>query len=270
MAAAMEQTFQTRDGFRIAYRVDDFTDPWTTPQTVVLLHAAMGNMQRWYRWVPRLARHFRVVRMDLRGHGASQMPTPDQPFSLDQLVGDALQLLDVAGCDAAHVVGNSAGGYVAQQLAIRHPGRVRSLALYGSTPGLKHSQAHTWIPRIQKTGLRQFLTETIDDRFDEKADPQLVRWFIDQAGANDSAFIARFVGHMCTHDFSGEVGRIQCPTLIVAAGRESIGDASAYDGMHERIRGSKLVKYDVAVHNICDEYADRCADDLLQFLGIAK
>ena len=54
--------------------------------------------------------------------------------------------------------------------------------------------------------------------------------------------------------------------LIVAAGRESIGDASAYDRMHDRIRGSTLVKHDVAVHNICDEYPDRCVDDLLQFL----
>jgi pimeloyl-ACP methyl ester carboxylesterase len=262
----VEQTFQSRDGFRIAYRVDDFTDPWTSPRTLLLLHAAMGNMQRWFRWVPRLARHFRVVRMDLRGHGGSQMPAPDQPFSLDQLVDDAAQLLDVVRCDAAHVVGNSAGGYVAQQLAIRHPGRVGSLALYGSTPGLKHSQVHTWIPRIQKSGLRQFLAETIDDRFDEHADPELVRWFIDQAGANDAAFIARFVGHMHTHDFMDELHRIDCPTLIVAAGRESIGDASTYDRMHERIRGSRLVKHDVAVHNICDQYPDRCVDDLLAFL----
>jgi len=262
----MERIYSTRDGFRIAYRIDDFTDPWTTPRTVLLLHAAMGNMQRWFRWVPRLARQFRVVRMDLRGHGASQMPSRDQPFSLDQLVGDAKQLLDVVGCDTAHVVGNSAGGYVGQQLAIRHPERVQSLALYGSTPGLKHSKANTWIPRIQKIGLKQFLIETIDDRFDATADPQLVRWFIDQAGANDPAFIARFVGHMCTHDFMGELQRIECPTLIVAAGRESIGEVSAYDRMHERIKRSSLIKYDVAGHNIGDQYPDRCVDDLLQFL----
>ncbi len=262
----MEQIFRARDGFRIAYRVDDFTDPWTTPQTVLLLHAAMGNMQRWFRWMPRLARQFRVVRMDLRGHGASQKPAPDEPFSLDQLVDDAVQALDAVGCESAHVVGNSAGGYVGQQLAMRHPARVRSLALYGSTPGLRHSQAHAWIPRIQQAGLRQFLAETIDDRFDASADPQLVRWFIDQAGANDSAFIARFVGHMCTHDFMDELHRIQCPTLIVAAGSESIGASSAYDGMHERIRGSKLVKLDVGVHNICDGYPERCVDELLQFL----
>ena len=262
----MEHAFVAGDGFRIAYRVDDFTDPWTTPPTVLLLHAAMGSMQRWFRWVPRLARHFRVVRMDLRGHGGSQQPTPDQPFSLDQLVADAVRVLDVVGCESAHVVGNSAGGYVAQRLAIHHADRVRTLALYGSTPGLRHSQAHTWIPRIQKTGLRQFLAETIDDRFDANADPQLVRWFIDQAGANDSAFIARFVGHMCTHDFMDELHRIEAPTLIVAAGRESIGDGSAYDRMHERIRGSRLVKLDVDVHNICDQYPDRCVDPLLQFL----
>ena len=263
----MEHNFRARDGFRIAYRVDDFTDPWTTPQTLLLLHAAMGNMQRWFRWVPRLARQFRVVRMDLRGHGASQKPAPDEPFSLDQLVHDAVQLLDLVGCESAHVVGNSAGGYVGQQLAIHHPGRVRSLALYGSTPGLKHSQAHTWIPRIQKTGLRQFLAETIDDRFDANADPQLVRWFIDQAGGNDAAFIARFVSHMCTHDFMDELHRIGCPTLIVAAGKESIGDGGAYDRMHERIRGSKLVKHPVSVHNIGDQYPDRCVDDLLHFLA---
>src|SRR5436190_6028899 len=139
----------------------------------------MGNMQRWFRWLPRLARRYRVVRMDLRGHGASQMPAPDEPFSLDQLVDDVVQLLDVVGTRSAHVVGNSAGGYVGQRLAIRHPERMKTLALYGSTPGLKHSQAHTWIPRIEKIGLRQFLADTIDDRFDADADPQLVRWFID-------------------------------------------------------------------------------------------
>jgi pimeloyl-ACP methyl ester carboxylesterase len=263
----MKQTFRARDGFEIAYYVDDFTDPWSAPDTMLLLHAAMGSSQRWFRWVPRLARHFRVVRMDLRGHGASQIPSPDQPFSLDQLVGDAVQLLDLLGCPSAHVVGNSAGGYVSQQLAIHHAARVKTLALYGSTPGLKDSQAHTWIPRMQKMGFKQFLTETIHERFDEKADPQLVRWFIDQAASNDPAFIARFVLHMCTHDFMEDTRRIQCPTLIVAAGKEPVGYGKSYERMHERIRGSQLVRHDVAIHNIGDQYADRCTDDLLKFLG---
>ena len=72
---------------------------------------------------------------------------------------------------------------------------------------------------------------------------------------------------MCTHDFMEDLRRIECPTLIVAAGKEPIGAAGSYARMHERIKGSKLVEYgDIAIHNICDEYADRCADELLRFL----
>jgi pimeloyl-ACP methyl ester carboxylesterase len=262
----MTQTFTSRDGMKIAYYVDDFTDPWTKPETLLLLHAAMGNAQRWFRWVPRLVRQYRVVRMELRGHGASQMPRPEQDFSLALLASDALELLDRLGVKSAHVVGNSAGGYVSQQLAIHHGARVKTLALYGSTPGLKHSHAASWIPLVKERGLRRFLADTIHERFDQTADPGLVEWFLDQAGSNDPAFVARFVLHMTTHDFMDDVAKIKCPTLIVAAGKEQIGHASAYGEMQKRINGSELKLYDTAGHNICDGYADRCMEDLLAFL----
>jgi len=260
------QTFTTKDGTRLAYYVDDFTDPWTQPDTLLLLHAAMGNSRRWFKWVPPLSRRFRVVRMDLRGHGASQLPKADEPFSLAHLVGDALELLDLLGVKSAHVVGNSAGGYVSQQIAIHHPERVKTLALYGSTPGLKNSHALTWIPKVKEVGLKKFLADTIDERFDSNAEPELVKWFIEQAGSNDPAFIARFVTHMTTHEFMEDTAKIKCPTLIVAAGKEKIGHASAYDEMKKRISGSELKLYDTGAHNICDGYADKCVADLLDFL----
>lgn len=263
------ETLITRDVMRVAYYVDDFTDPWSQPETIVLLHPAMGNSQRWFRWVPSLARQYRIVRMDLRGHGASQIPKPEQEFSLDQLVGDVVELLDRLRLSDAHVVGNSAGGYVAQQLAIQHPSRVKTLALFGSTPGLKNSHAPDWIPKIQEIGLKQFLADTINERFDAGADPSLVKWFVEQAGSNDPNFIARFVLHMCSHYFMGELSAIRCPTLIVAAGKESIGQASAYEEMHKLIAGSRLIFYDTSGHNICDGYPDRGAGDLLKFLAEA-
>ena len=205
--------------------------------------------------------------MDLRGHGHSQKPRPEQHFELNHLVNDAVQLLDELGLRQAHIVGNSAGGYVAQQLALQHPKRVKTLSLYGATPGLKHSHAPTWIPKIQETGLKAFLAQTIHERFDQNADPDLVKWFIDQAGSNDPAFIARFVLHMCTHDFMNELDQIKCPTMIVAAGRESIGHAGAYAEMHQRIVGSMLIHIDTAAHNICDGYPERCVEHLLNFLA---
>ncbi len=260
------QTFINRDGLSIAWQLDSFAAPWSAPDTVLLLHAAMGSSQRWFRWMPRLAARYRVLRMDLRGHGLSQLPAPDHAFSLAHLVDDVLELLDRQAPGAVHVVGNSAGGYVAQRLAIEHPERVKTLALYGSTPGLKQSHAPTWIPKIAERGLRRFLAETIDERFDERADPALVEWFIGQAGSNDPAFVARFVTHMCTHDFLDDLVAVRAATLIVAASREKIGQASTYLEMQKRIAGSELQTIDTASHNICDGYADQCLDLLLDFL----
>ena len=62
------------DGIKLAYQVDDFGDPWLPDDPLLLLHAAIGSTKRWYSMVPALSRHHRIIRMDLRGHGASEKP----------------------------------------------------------------------------------------------------------------------------------------------------------------------------------------------------
>jgi pimeloyl-ACP methyl ester carboxylesterase len=66
------------DGLKIRYAVDDFTDPWRPPETLILIHAAMGSSRRLYKWIPTAIAPFRVVRPDMRGHGQTQIPGPDQ------------------------------------------------------------------------------------------------------------------------------------------------------------------------------------------------
>src|SRR5438105_4180369 len=140
-------SFIASDGVRLAYCIDDFTDPWKKAPVLLLLHAAMGSARRYYAWVPPLCRHYRVVRMDLRGHGNSPAPPADRELTLERLVRDVAELIDHLGCASAHIVGNSAGGYLGQQLAMTQGERVRSLMLFGSTPGLQNSQAPSWIPQ---------------------------------------------------------------------------------------------------------------------------
>ena len=55
------KTFAAADGLKLANYLDECTDPWRTPDTLVLLHAAMGSALRWFNWLPRLARRYRVV-----------------------------------------------------------------------------------------------------------------------------------------------------------------------------------------------------------------
>jgi hypothetical protein len=56
--------FQASDGLRLSYAADDYTDPWRESDTLVMVHAAMGNARRFYAWVPHLARDFRVVGLE--------------------------------------------------------------------------------------------------------------------------------------------------------------------------------------------------------------
>jgi 3-oxoadipate enol-lactonase len=260
--------FTTSDGARIAYYIDDFTDPWREAPTLLLLHAAMGSARRYYAWVPLLCRDWRVVRMDLRGHGNSPVPPPEPPLELERLVADVVELLDHLGCTQTHIVGNSAGGYLGQQLAMTRPERVRSLMLFGSTPGLKNSQAPSWIPQIEAKGLRGFLAETIAERLPlDQVDPGLVTWFLDEAAKNDPAYIGRFVLLMASYDWSDRLHRIRCPTLVVVPGAEPIGSTANYEPFRRLVPDVEMRVYDGAPHNICDAFPDRCAADVREFLA---
>jgi 3-oxoadipate enol-lactonase len=256
------------DGVRIAYRVDDFTDPWTTPAVpVLLLHAAMGEYRRWFGWLPAIARRFTTISQDLRGFGASEVPDESKPITVERLVEDAVGLLDHLGVARAHVVGLSAGGYVGQRLAMAHPQRVATLALYASTAGLKNSQAGTWPARAAAVGLEAFMREGVADRFPKGADPRLVDWFCRQTGSCNLGWVGRFVAHMSSRDWEDELGRIRCPTLIVAPGEEPIGSHNQYERMRDRIADSELISYEGMPHNIGDAAPERCAADLLAFLA---
>jgi 3-oxoadipate enol-lactonase len=264
------QSFTAGDGLTLRYVVDDFTDPWRKPETLVLLHAAMGSARRFYAWVPHLARHFRVVRPDLRGHGRSDIPGPSE-LSLERLGQDVVEIMDHLGCRAAHVAGSSAGGVIALQAALTAPERVRSLGLFATLPGLKVSAHKTdygaWIAGIRADGVRAFLARTIADRFKlDAVEPGFVEWFLDEAARNDVELLARFVPLMAGADLSGRLGEIRCPTLAVVPGSDPIHRMDEYELLRRGLRDCRFVVYDGLPHNITDAVPDRCAAELRDFL----
>ena len=158
------QSFTASDGLTLRYVFDDYTDPWRKPDTLVLVHAAMGSSRRFYAWVPHLARDYRVVRLDQRGHGQSGIPTPEQ-MTFKRLGKDVVKLIDHLRLESVNLAGSSAGGIVSQSVAIDYPQRVKSLASYAAPPGMKMGRQdyNGWLAKIDSKGLAAFLRETIAD-----------------------------------------------------------------------------------------------------------
>ena len=261
------ETFAASDGLNIAYAVDDFSDPWLPQETLFLLHAAMGSSRRLYKWVPTLARHFRVVRPDMRGHGQTAIPGEGQ-LTVPRLARDVVELADHLGCETFHVAGSSAGAIVAIQAALDFPGRVKTLTNFASTPGLKNSQinAERWIGQIQAKGLRGFLEETIYDRFPRDSDPGFLRWFIDESARTNELLFFRFVRMMKETDQTARLHEIRCAMLNVIPGHDPLGTPEQYAVYRQHVPHCEFVVYEGLAHNITDAVPVRCAEDLLRFL----
>src|SRR3954467_2938229 len=96
------------------YRVDDFTDPWRQPHTILMLHGNAESGLAWYAWVPGLARQYRVIRPDMRGFGQSTPKPRASPRTLSRLSEDFCLFMVHLGVDLFHLVGAKIGGTVAR------------------------------------------------------------------------------------------------------------------------------------------------------------
>lgn len=123
------------NGIELEYEIIGGGDGDAAPMLVI-----MGFTMQMIQWpdgfLERLAaRGFRIVRFDNRDVGLSSKV--ERPYALDDMADDAAGLLDAVGIPAAHVVGVSMGGFIAQLLTLRHPERVSSLASIMSSTGAR-------------------------------------------------------------------------------------------------------------------------------------
>src|SRR5580698_10642153 len=98
-------------GLKLAYRTYDFTDPWRNAPTILLQHGFGRHGGFWYKWIPYLSRFYRLLVPDTRGFGQSRSGfSIGTGFSLDDLAADIPRILDAAGVDQVHYVGEALGG----------------------------------------------------------------------------------------------------------------------------------------------------------------
>ena len=197
----------------------------------------------WEPIVPGLAARHRVVYFDNRGIGESDKP--EGPYTAAQMADDALQVLDEADIDRAHVLGASLGGMIAQELAVAAPDRVDRLILCCTTPGgpsavpmpeatlRLFAEAPSLAPEV---ALRRFIENALgDDPPAELVDELFARRIAnppDQAGWQAQA--AAGMG------FQGVDAEIAAPTLILGGTADNVVDYRNAELLATRIPGARV------------------------------
>jgi 3-oxoadipate enol-lactonase len=163
------------------YAVDDWTDPWTRPETVLLVHGFCESTEAWRGWIPHLARRYRVIRFDLRGFGRSGPVDADYVYTNEGWVDDIVRVVNLLAGEPVHVIGAKSGGISLVRLAAVRPDLVRSLTLV-CTPILP-TDATGWTDHMDQYGMRSWARSTMRARMGSKMDPRGIDWWVELMGA---------------------------------------------------------------------------------------
>jgi 3-oxoadipate enol-lactonase len=259
------------------YRVDDFTDPWRNAGTILLQHGYARSSRFWFGWVPHLARFYKVVRPDLRGHGESPVDfNPATDSTLAGYVDDVLAALDELGLDAVHYCGESFGGVIGMVLAAEHPERVRTLSMVSAPvyQNQKSQEAYAAGFPTREEALRTLGTvkwaEAIygaPDFFPEGTDPALRKWYVGEIGKSDAEVLCGLNGLLRHATVRDHLPRIEAPVLSLypTAGLLTSSEQEAL--LAAGIRNLRMLHLPTSSHAVLTLYPAECARHVLDFVA---
>jgi 3-oxoadipate enol-lactonase len=254
----------------IHYRVDDFTDPWRDPETILMLHGNAESSLAWYAWVPKLAREYRVVRPDMRGFGESTPMQRDYNWSLDRLIEDFCQLMDHIGIARFHLVGAKIGGTIARAFAARRPERLITLTVVGTPPPFRVGAAER-VPELTRDfethGVEYWARQNMGARLGDDFPPEGVEWWAKFMGSTAASTQIGFMGPIAAADIRTDLPKIACPTLVITTEQSGLGTVEETRAWQQRIAGSELLVLPGNSYHVAATHADGAAEATLDFIG---
>jgi len=249
------------------------------PDVLLIMGFGMGK-ELWEPQLAGLERTHRLIAFDNRGVGESERGDR-RAFSMALLADDACRVLDAVGLERAHVVGVSMGGMIAQEMALRHPSRVRSLALVATHPGspryvLPPREGLVLFPqtfmgdaasRMRTTRALlyppEFVSSTGEDVLDARMRQMMRR-------ATPTPVLLAQIAAIARHHTVSRLHRIDAPTLVVRPGKDVLVRAAGSDELARRIPGARLSRYDEAGHGVIFQCAERLNAELAAHFAEAE
>jgi abhydrolase domain-containing protein 6 len=242
-------------------------------ETVVMIHGYSSEKTVWMRFARHFTDRYRVLIIDLPGHGETAFDPALKYDSVSQ--GErVLQAMDALGIGSAHIIGNSMGGFIAAQIALHHPERVRSAILIDAAGVVAPNISD--MERMRAQGRNPFEMSTREE-FDTfyamtmAQPPWLPRMILDYM-ADD--YIARRESlARIFHDFhdvdmlDARLSEFSVPVLLLWGERDRLLDISSAEVWKKGIPGAQLITYPELGHMPMLEDASRSSRDVLDFIA---
>ena len=258
------------DTLEMDYEDDNFTDPWKTPETLVLQPCNGGSNRLYYRWVPVVARHYRMLRLNRRGQGQSTIPAPGYPWSLGGWSQEMLGFLDRLGLQQVHVMGEATGAYVSVQFAYEHPDRVKSLTLINCSAGkfAEIPKMAEFAKLFEEQGVEGWVRNSMPDRFDpSQVDPEYIEWHALEK-LRQTHYVLEEVAKfdLSDVDVTDLLPQIKAPTLVIASGiATGIYTQETTDRLQRLIPNCKVVSIPGIFGYVAHAAPEQCAEAWLDF-----
>jgi 3-oxoadipate enol-lactonase len=248
----------------LSYRVDSDGFP------IVLSHALGCSLGMWNEIAPALTPTGMIVRYDTRGHGRSEVVT--DAFSLADLVGDAVRLMDALALERVSWVGISLGGMIGQGLAIEYPDRIEKLVLANTVSRLSEDGRAQWRERARaaRADGMEALADLIMTRYFSaefrRSRPDVVHRFRNDVLRLNADGYAACCEAIATLDYHTQLSRIACPTLAIASEADPAATPAMVKEIADSIPGATLSTIPDAGHLSVVERPDAFVQLVSSFL----
>jgi 3-oxoadipate enol-lactonase len=260
-------------GLDMYYEIDDFTDPWTQPDTILLLHGNCESGAAWYGWVPQLARQFRLVRPDMRGFGRSTAMPRDFRWTLDVLIDDYVRLMDTLGIERFHLVAAKIGGTIARAFAARRPERVLTLTVAGTPPPFREGAKERipeWTKEFEQKGVEAWARRTMAGRLGATFPAEGIEWWTRYMGRTDRESQIGFIGTIACADITQDIPKIRCPTLVITTEESGLASVEQNRAWQRQVPNSRLLVLPGNSYHVAVSDAQACAEATLEFIAQSR
>ena len=245
---------------------------------LVLIHGAWATHQ-WWRWqVPELSQSYRVLSLDVRGHGQSS--PLEKPDSVDNFARDLDILLQKVGADEVALVGWSMGGIISMEYCLSNPSRVKALVLI-ATRGQRNpkTKLRVWLQQIQArlSLMMDFADYEASDYHDQvqkeirgmlsPATPkEVIDWMMTDLTNNPRRSFFEVAKSLWDWEAGERLATINVPTLIMVGEEDTRTPPRFSHLLHAKIPNSKLVVVENCGHYLLMERPDIVNSEIMRFL----